>query len=157
MKRSAAIIASFLFVLLWTPSANAASPHFMSAEPGCWVSGLTVTCDGSDIAGVGNTNAEARLMVNVSLHVECLNPGTNDKYVPPHDTVNTTNASTGKLEPKNGRLLVPVLSASGSDELPNKLCPNRNWTYTVEQTVTWSYQIVFLTKPSETVFYSISG
>lgn len=158
MKRLSLILGLVAALFAFNSPAWAASPHFMSDVPECHVSADSVTCDASNIAGVGNTNAVATLNVWTVVSVECHNPGTNEKWVPPHDTVNQSSATTGKLEPKNGRLDVPQLTAYADTSLPAKLCPNKRWDAIITgTTLSYDYTITFLTKPDPSVFFHLAG
>jgi hypothetical protein len=157
MKRLSFLIAILTTLFAFAVPASAAGPHFMKTAPECHVSGSTVTCDSSTIAGVGNYNAVATLDVVTVLSLECHNPGTNEKWVPPHDTTNHSGATTGQLEPKNGKLVVPQLSASADTSIPGGLCPNGNWTPVITNVdFHYTYTITFLSSPPST-FFSTSG
>lgn len=101
-----------------------------SAEPVCTVdSAQDVTCTGTTIGGVGNTNATAILSATYSGTVQCKNHGGQIVDV---KTQTTEATSSGTLRPsKNGQLVVPSLSATApsTQELENAAtCPNGNWT-----------------------------
>ena len=53
----------------------------------------TVTCTGTQIAGVGNTNATASLSLDIQADVVCRNPG-NRNIVEPHSYTDTVTVST---------------------------------------------------------------
>ncbi|SPA42367.1 conserved exported protein of unknown function [Cupriavidus taiwanensis] len=101
-----------------------------SAEPVCSVdSSLDVSCTGTTIGGVGNTNATAILSATYSGTVQCQNRGGQIVEV---KTQTTEATSSGTLRPsRNGQLVVPPLSTSAptATELQNAaVCPNGNWT-----------------------------
>jgi hypothetical protein len=101
-----------------------------SAEPVCTVdSALNVSCTGTTIGGVGNTNATAILSATYSGTVQCRNHGGQIVDV---KTQTTEATSSGTLRPsRNGQLVVPSLSttAPSAQELENAAtCPNGNWT-----------------------------
>ena len=106
--------------------------HFQVGTATCTVSGTTVTCPSYELAGVGNADAEATLTANYTATVDCRNNG--GKIVPVKATVQGAEASTGQIEPKNGRLLVPALSTADVDQPTAEdfealaTCPNGNWT-----------------------------
>src|SRR5829696_9647634 len=100
MKRT--IVIALLSILAVTASASAAvaatdfdnapsGAHFRqgSAEPVCTsttvptTGAITVSCTGTQIAGVGNTNADLVLVVEGTANFVCHNPG-NDDIVEPH-------------------------------------------------------------------------
>jgi len=162
MKRLS-LIALFLGVLVaLAPAANAGKSggsgiHFQGSEPSCSVSGLTVDCTSSDIAGVGGFAAHADLAVTVHAVVDCTNNGRH--FVPNKTTDSTTDGTTGQIEPQNGHLLVPALSATGSLPTldPARDCPNKNWSASISSyTVTWTYDIWFDTNPPY-VFFHLAG
>jgi hypothetical protein len=117
------------------PSAAPNGTHVQSGTPGCTESGFTVTCNSFDLAGVGNKDATANLVVTYTGTVLCINPAGN---VAPGQTQNPMiPETTGKLEPKNGRLTVPELTSATQTEIENALmlntkCPNRKWTKSVQ-------------------------
>lgn len=118
-----------------------------SAEPVCTISGTTVTCTGTQIAGVGNTNATVTLSVTSTISGVCHNPGTNRKVVEPFSESTTESTSSIVISRKNGRLVVPEQSTSGTstDEfLATFTCPNPNWTAEVKSNVlSFEYTLTF--------------
>ena len=88
---AAALAASAL--LLMGPAASAVTnfnnapsgAHYAngSSEPVCTISGLNVSCTGTSIQGVGNTNAVLNLAVTTTFSGVCHNPGVNSKVVEP--------------------------------------------------------------------------
>jgi hypothetical protein len=105
--------------------------HFKgAARPSCSINGTTVTCSSYQIAGVGNTNANATLQVRYTATVDCRNHG--GKVVPVKSSVQGATTSTDSLAPRNGVLVVPVLSDStpptAGQFLSQATCPNGNWT-----------------------------
>jgi hypothetical protein len=116
-------------------------------EPVCNLSGLTVSCTGTQIAGVGNTNATLTLSVTSTFTGVCHNPGTNDKVVDPFTESDTTTTSAQLLPSRNGILRVPPESATGESSaefLASFSCPNPNWTAEVTGVaISWSYTLTF--------------
>lgn len=117
-------------------AANAPSgTHVQSGTPACQIDGFVVTCSSYDLAGVGNTNANATLSATYSGTVLCTNPGGN---VAPGQTENPTiPTSTGQLSPKNGRLAVPALTSANQTTIETALkqstsCPTIKWTKSVQ-------------------------
>jgi hypothetical protein len=116
---------------------NAAAPtgtHVQTGTPTCSVSSTgLVTCSSYELAGVGNTNAQATLLATYTATVNCTNHGGN--LVPVKSSVQTAPASTGQLSPQNGRLTVPSLTSSPvpTDQqfTDQATCPNGNWTKSV--------------------------
>lgn len=139
--------------------------HFVTGtpEPDCTVSDLTVSCNSYEIAGVGNTNAVADLTVTYSAIVDCNNPGVNpNNPIESHETTFSVFATTGQIEPKNGRLAVPALSATAPDpvltaEQEAALCPNPNWEAEIRegtlQLASFTYTVTFagFTNPAITI------
>jgi hypothetical protein len=138
MKKRVGIITalSMLLVALSATTAQGAA-HFQGDAPECTVSGATVSCEGSDIAGVGNKDAQATLVVTASQTVNCRNPGGN--VVRPHTQTVSGSDDSGVIEPKNGRLTVPSLSATAGPLGPAS-CPNPNWTAEPVGTPTVSFE-----------------
>ena len=105
--------------------------HIQRGAPDCEESGGVIECASFEIAGVGNANARADLHADYQATVDCRNHG--GKVVPVKASVQGASATTGLLEPKNGRLAVPALSTEGlvpdaDDFTENAVCPNGNWT-----------------------------
>jgi hypothetical protein len=126
-------------------------------EPVCSVSGVTVTCTATQIAGVGNTNATVELDVSNSISGVCQNPGSKRKVVEPFSRSRTTSTSTELTSTKNGRLIVPEQTATGTstaDFLATFTCPNPNWTPEVTSNVlSFEYTLTFagFTEPAITI------
>jgi hypothetical protein len=142
MKRFAIVVATALLMVGFAPTAafsatsfnSAAAPsgtHVQTGTPTCSVSTTgVVTCPSYELAGVGNANASASLVANYTATVQCRNRG--GQIVEVKSQVTGATATTGRIEPKNGRLLVPSLSSSpaptASQFEASATCPNGNWT-----------------------------
>src|SRR5215208_7429332 len=87
--------------------------HFAQGEaaPTCTLSGLTVTCTGTALEGVGNTNATVNLAVTSTFTGTCTNPG--GHLVEPFTESETTTTTSVITSTRNGRLIVPAQSATG--------------------------------------------
>jgi hypothetical protein len=172
MKRFGIIAAlSMLLLALGATAAQAANPHFVTGFPApeCTTTGTTVSCTGTEIAGVGNNNAVATLSVVATGIVDCNNPGDNPHNpIESHETTFNFSTSSGVLEPKNGRLVVPPLSATAPTTLTAEqeatLCPNPNWEAVLrEGSVTiesFTYTIVFLDSEGNPIlpaFFTLTG
>src|SRR5215213_7595613 len=118
-----------------------------AAEPVCTVSGTTVTCTGTAIEGVGNTNATVVLDVTSTISGVCHNPGVNSKVVEPFSESITTTTSSELTSTRNGRLVVPAQTTEGvstEDFLETFTCPNPNWTPEVTSNVlSFEYTLTF--------------
>jgi len=116
-------------------------------EPDCTLTGLTVSCTGTEIAGVGNTNATVTLAVTSTFTGVCHNPGVNSKVVEPFTESETTTTSSVITSTKNGRLVVPAQTATGvSSEafLADFTCPNPRWEPEVTGTaISFVYSLTF--------------
>jgi hypothetical protein len=116
--------------------------------PTCTVTGLDVSCNSYELAGVGNTDATATLSVTYAATVVCINNGGNPSDGQ-HQGTFTTTTSTPLLSPVNGRLTIPPLSATAPTEeqfLAQQTCPNPNWTPTIPGGITLSnfmYTVTF--------------
>jgi len=114
-------------------------------EPTCTLTGTTVNCTGTEIVGVGNTNATVVLAVTATFTGTCTNRGGN--LVEPFTESETTTTSETVLPDENGRLIVPAQSATAPGEeefLATFECPNRNWTADVDTTdVSFVYTLTF--------------
>lgn len=135
-----------------TNFANAPSgAHYAngSSEPVCTFNAATadLSCTGTQIAGVGNTNATLSATVTSSFTGVCHNPGTNDKVVDPFTDSSSASVNQPLFPSRNGRLAVPSVSVDGtssSEFLATFSCPNPNWTPEVtDATITWSYTVTF--------------
>jgi hypothetical protein len=144
MKRICTIAALALSaLLLMAPAASAtinpaAAPNGTHFQEGTSATCVTdtqtgvVTCSSYVLAGVGNANATATLALNYTATVNCTNKG--GKLVPVKSQVTGASASTGELEPKNGKMTVPALSSEDAETPPasefeaKAVCPNGNWT-----------------------------
>lgn len=124
-----------------------------SAEPVCTetttptTGALTVSCSGTSIAGVGNTNANLSLTVEGTANFVCHNPG-NDNIVEPHSaSVDETNAAT-LVPSRNGTLVVPTQTVTISPEeaAAQFECPNPNWReeFTGFSDVSFTYSLTFV-------------
>lgn len=117
------------------------------SEPVCTVSGVTVTCTGTQIEGVGHTNATVDLAVTNTISGVCHNPGTNSKVVEPFSESVTTSTTSELTSSKNGRLVVPAQRTTGTSSaefLATFTCPNPNWTPEVTSNIlSFTYTLTF--------------
>lgn len=116
------------------PSQAPTGTHFQSGTSAiCSVSGTTVNCTSYVLAGVGNADATGTLSATYTATVLCSNHGVNpNNSVEAQTTFSSQPATTGKLNPKNGKLTVPSLSTSAPSAPPAGSCPNGNWTASFE-------------------------
>jgi len=134
-----------------TNAANAPSgTHFKSGSATCSVSSTgTVTCPGYTLAGVGNTNVTANLSATYTATVVCVNNGNNTSDSQ-HQGTFSSSATSGTLQPKNGNVTVPSLSASAPTAqqfLAQQTCPNPNWTPELASPITlttFTYTVHFV-------------
>jgi len=116
-----------------------------SAEPVCTLTGLTVSCTGTTIGGVGNTNATVTLAVTSTFTGTCTNPG--GHLVEPFTESETTTTTSTVTSTRNGQLIVPAQTATGPTEeefLATFECPNPNWTADVTTSdVSFVYTLTF--------------
>jgi hypothetical protein len=157
MRRIVFIAVLGLMFLGFAPAAQAATDfsnapqgaHYARgfAEPVCTVSGVTVSCTGTQIEGVGHTNATVELAVTSTISGVCHNPGTNSKVVEPFSRSVTTTTTAELTSTKNGRLVVPSKSATGTSTaqfLATFSCPNPNWTPEVTSNIlSFTYTLTF--------------
>ncbi|CAG7565373.1 unnamed protein product [Fusarium equiseti] len=143
------------FALLFSTAAQAASEipnapqgaHYAqgSSKPTCTLIGLTVSCTGTTIQGVGNTNAEVELVVTTTFTGTCTNKGGN--LVEPFTKSTTTDTLATVSPAENGNLQVPEQTATGTsseDFLKTFKCPNRNWTPEAKNpVVSYTYTLTF--------------
>ncbi|KQT10877.1 hypothetical protein [Ramlibacter sp. Leaf400] len=140
IRPSAFVAASSLAVLavstsVWadtnfTNAPNGAHYRQGSVEPVCTISGLNVSCTGTEIAGVGNTDADLVLSVSYSATVDCTNRG--GKLVPVKTRITTASSNDEDTDVRNGTLFVSAINVSNPPtEQAFKdaaTCPNGNWT-----------------------------
>jgi hypothetical protein len=169
MKRFLFVLALITVSLGWAAPAQAVTDftnapsgaHYAkgAGEPVCELSGVTVTCTGTQIAGVGNTNALVELSVTSTFTGVCHNPGTNNKVVDPFTESDTSTTSEELTPSRNGILRVDAKTATGTTSaefLDSFSCPNPNWTADITGVaISWSYTLTFagFTEPA----ISISG
>jgi hypothetical protein len=138
--------------------------HFArgAGEPVCTLTGTTVTCTGTAVEGVGNTNATQTLAVTSTFTGTCSNPAgakNPNNPIEPFAESETTTTSNVLTPSRNGRILIPEITATAttSEEfLATFECPNPQWEATVTSTdVSFLYTVTFagFTEP----FISISG
>jgi hypothetical protein len=127
-----------------TTNANNApnGTHFKSGTATCSVNPRTgsVTCSQYTLAGVGNTNVTANLSAAYSATVVCINGGGNPSDSQ-HQGTFTQSSTSGTLQPKNGNVTVPSLTATAPSPqqfLALQTCPNPNWTPTLAGPITLS-------------------
>jgi hypothetical protein len=90
-----------------------------------------VTCPTTafELAGVGNTNAEATLTATYSATVQCRNRG--GQIVEVHSQTITTTSTSGTISPENGRLTVNPITTTAptaAEFEAQATCPSPNWT-----------------------------
>jgi hypothetical protein len=132
-----------------------------AGEPICTIYGLAVNCSGTQIAGVGNNDANVSLTVTYSATVQCKNNGGQIVDVKTQAT-SSMPAPDETTQLRNGTL---VVSAFGTSNPPSNqtfmalaTCPNTNWTKVLLGTATvtsYTYTLTFqgYTAPAITVTY----
>lgn len=124
-----------------------------SVEPTCTsttvptTGAITVSCTGTSIAGVGNTNADLLLSVEGTANFVCHNPG-NENIVEPH-SASVNEATSATLVPsRNGTLVVSSKSVTISPEeaAAQFECPNPNWReeFTGFSDLSFTYSLTFV-------------
>jgi hypothetical protein len=136
--------------LLTAYAPNGAHYRQGSGDPVCSINGITVTCTGTQIAGVGNTDANVALSVQYAATVQCRNHGgqivdvksQGTSYIPAPDNL---------TQLRNGTLAVGSFSAStvpsNSTFEGQATCPNGNWTKEVlgsATVVSYTYTLTFV-------------
>jgi len=121
------------------PANGPTGTHFKSGSAGCTTSSNgSVTCSGFTLAGVGNADATATLTAVYTATVVCINGGGNPSDSQ-HQGTFTVPSTSGTLQPKNGNLTVPSLTATAPTQqqfLAKQTCPNPNWTPTLSGAIT---------------------
>lgn len=153
--------ASAVVTVSTDPTAAPTGTHRQTGTIGCSVNPTTllVTCSQFELAGVGNTDAEATLVASYTATVQCRNRG--GQIVEVKSQVTGAERSTGTIQAKNGRLLVPSLTSApaptAAEFEAQATCPNGNWTKELlGRTITLSgftYELTFngFTSPYITV------
>jgi len=160
MKRAGFIIALTVVLAGFAAPAQAATDfdnapqgaHYAqgSSEPECTFDSATaiLSCTGTQIAGVGNTNADLVVSVSSEFTGVCRNPGTKRKIVDPFTETDDASVSVPLTAAKNGRLVVPSQTVDGTSEaefLADFECPNPNWEADLtEADISWSYTLTFV-------------
>ena len=124
-----------------------------SAEPICTettvptTGAVTVSCTGTTIGGVGNTNADLLLAVTGTADFVCHNPG-NENIVEPHSASVDESVEATLVPSRNGQLIVPAQSVTISPEeaAAQFTCPNPNWTeeFTGFSDLSFTYSLTFV-------------
>jgi hypothetical protein len=118
-----------------------------SAEPVCTVNETTntVSCTGTTIGGVGNTNADVSLSVTAQADLTCTNRGGN--LVEPHSTTVTDTTTEVEFSSRNGQIRIDPIDEQITEQDVERAftCPNRNWTEDVQSiTITdFTYSVTF--------------
>lgn len=117
------------------------------AEPVCTVNEATntVSCTGTTIGGVGNTNADVSLSVTAQADLTCTNRGGN--LVEPHSSTVTDTTTDVAFSNRNGQIVIDPISETITEGDVERAftCPNRNWTEDVQDiTITdFTYSVTF--------------
>jgi hypothetical protein len=119
-------------------------------EPICTVnSDLSVTCTGTQIAGVGNTDANITTSISYSGTVTCTNRGGNTVDVKTQ-TTSTTVLPDPVTRVRNGTLIVQDVTFGGDPStalISQATCPNGNWKKNLSGSPTlesYSYSLTFV-------------
>jgi hypothetical protein len=108
---------------------------------------VTVSCTGTEIAGVGNTNANLSLTVTGTADFVCHNPG-NDDIVEPHSASVSETTDTLLIPSRNGTIVVPASSGTITPDEASRAfsCPNPNWReeFVGFSDVTFTYRLTFV-------------
>ena len=108
---------------------------------------VTVSCTGTTIGGVGNTNADLLLSVTGTADFVCHNPG-NDNIVEPHSASVDEDVAATLVPSRNGQLIVPAQSVTISPQEAAEAfeCPNTNWReeFTGFSNLEFTYSLTFV-------------
>jgi hypothetical protein len=163
MKRLALVALSPMLGVVFAASTAVAVVNFDNApegahfrrgfgEPVCTetavptTGAITVSCTGTTIGGVGNTNADLLLDVTGTANFVCHNPG-NDNIVEPHSASVDESVMATLVPSRNGQLIVPAQSVtiSPEDAAAQFTCPNRRWReeFTGFSDLSFTYSLTF--------------
>ncbi|WP_050054104.1 hypothetical protein [Pseudarthrobacter siccitolerans] len=126
--------------------------HFAKgkAAPTCSLNETTatVTCTGTEFAGVGNTDATVNLSLTATFTGVCRNPGNRNIVDPFTETVETEAAPVTVTSDKNGRLVIPggvkVDGTSAQEFQATFDCPNPRWLAQVTDVdYSFEYSVTF--------------
>jgi len=120
------------------------------SEPTCDIdqtaTAITVDCTGTQIGGVGNTNATLLLTVDATANFVCHNPGNHNVVEPHSDSVSDDTSDTIRPD-RNGTLVVDPKSVTlSSQEAADQFtCPNRRWReeFVGFSNVSYTYSLTF--------------
>jgi hypothetical protein len=119
-----------------------------SVEPVCTINpdDNSVSCTGTTIGGVGNTNADLALITTVDADLTCTNRG--GSVVEPHSGTFTDSVEATLVPNRNGQIVVNSVATdpiTEEDVLAGFECPNRNWTAdVVDLTTSFTYTLTFV-------------
>jgi len=163
MKRIVIALGAMLGIVAASGSVSLAATDFSnapsgahyrrgSAEPVCTstttptTGAITVSCTGTQIGGVGNTNANLSLVVEGTANFVCHNPG-NKNVVEPHSSSVSEDTDTTLTPSRNGTLVVPsqTITISPEEAAAQFSCPNSNWEeeFTGFSDLTFTYTLTF--------------
>jgi hypothetical protein len=131
-----------------------------SAEPVCTsttvptTGAITVSCGGTQIGGVGNTNADLSLTVAGTANFVCHNPG-NENIVDPHSASVDETTSATLVPSRNGTLIVPsqTVTITPEEAAAQFECPNPNWReeFTGFSELSFTYSLTFVGRDDPTI------
>jgi hypothetical protein len=170
MKRICTIAALALSALLLMVPAASAVTNFDNApsgahyrqqnvEPVCTQTtnpngSITVSCSGTQIAGVGNTNADLSLAITGTANFVCHNPG-NENIVDPHSASVDETTSATLVPSRNGTLIVPsqTVTITPEEAAAQFECPNPNWReeFTGFSELSFTYSLTFVGRDDPTI------
>lgn len=119
------------FTTTFGSSTSPSGAHYQQGfgEPVCSILGVSVSCTGTEIGGVGNTDATLLVTVIAEATVQCRNKGGN--IVEVKSQLEEETSSDDHTDVRNGTLYVSAFTVAGpTDEefLAAATCPNGNWT-----------------------------
>jgi hypothetical protein len=122
-----ASVAAAAIIRTINPANAPQGTHFQTGDATCAVGsdGLSVSCTGYELGGVGNTNAVVSLSAEYSAVIDCRNHGGN--IVESHETTFDATDTATVRSLKNGRMNVTGRDVSPDLDLAEP-CPNPNWT-----------------------------
>jgi hypothetical protein len=153
-RAATALAAGLAVTAAWAgdfpPDTAPSGAHYASrsSEPICTLSDdkETVTCTGTEIGGVGNTNGDVSLSISSSQTIQCTNNG--GQVVEVKSTLQSDTSPKNATELRNGTLYVDAIVGTvptSADLAAKARCPNKNWTKTPlgSLTLSWTYTLTF--------------
>jgi hypothetical protein len=155
MRRMILALVTALTVVGAAAAATSGAHFTNGGDPVCTDIGLQLACT-AEVAGLGNATVDVGLTAQgTALGVTCTSPGGNT--APGQNPALTVNPSGTQTihNPKNGRAIVDVTTATPTVTPQQAGCPNKNWRTSISDVTFSSYTLTI--SQGGTVVFSCSG